>query len=350
MLHLIELGLLEEREVLDNAIEVQDLSRRNRNLAVRVDGGAGWFVKQGTKPQSLATIAHEANVYAYLRRFGDGSICASLPDRSVFDRNSNTLILSLTVNHEPIDFYHQRIGRRPKVVGRSLGRALASLHRTPATEDSIWSESRKPWVLSIHKPRLSSLTEFSSANLGVIRIIQQNPLFESTFTRLAADWDATAIIHNDIKWDNILAISDARRHFRTVGLIDWEFANLGEPSWDVGCVFAAYLTTWVRSIPVVGTQPTDGFAALATCPLNSAFAAQSEFWYEYLACSGIHSMQARQLLTRAMLMAAAKLVASTIEVSQPAALVTGDVLILLQLALNIMRRPIEASRYLCGIE
>jgi hypothetical protein len=342
---LIEMNLLCEHVVVDQRVAVVDRSRRNRNFEIHISDGSSWFVKQATRPESLANLAHEAKVHAHLRKFGSKPILEGLPDRTYFDTASGILALSLIVQQESAHEYHRRLGRFPKFVGRYLGTTLAALHTTSTTKLFTQTTALKPWVLEIHKLRLKQLSDYSAASLAVIRIIQENDVFERTLEFLTGQWQASVIIHNDVKWDNVVITRGRPR----VRLVDWESATLGDPAWDIGSVLAAYLTTWVRSIPVIGVQPPDGFAALASVDLNSTFAAQSAFWAAYRTNMHTSDDAAHLLLHRSMMMTAARLVVNAIEASQSASTLTGDVVLLLQLALNIMQRPMKASRHLCGL-
>jgi thiamine kinase-like enzyme len=59
---------------------------------------------------------------------------------------------------------------------------------------------------------------------------------------LRASWSSRAVIHGDVKFDNVLVgAADGRAGgdgpAARVWLIDWELAGLGEPGWDLaGCV------------------------------------------------------------------------------------------------------------------
>jgi hypothetical protein len=65
-------------------------------------------------------------------------------------------------------------------------------------------------------------------------------------------------------WDNCIVFSrpGSPRKSR-LKVVDWEFAVLGNPCWDIGSVFSEYLNFWLLSIPVMGEAPPDQFLDLA---------------------------------------------------------------------------------------
>ena len=68
---------------------------------------------------------------------------------------------------------------------------------------------------------------------------------------LVASWQEDAVIHGDIRWDNLLAVrgGDSKRWTR-LQLIDWELCGAGDPAVDIGAFFGEYLRAWLQSIPI----------------------------------------------------------------------------------------------------
>lgn len=68
--------------------------------------------------------------------------------------------------------------------------------------------------------------------------------FESVMTWLAANQPpdrAAVLIHNDFRFDNI--VLDRADPTRSIGLLDWEMATIGDPLIDLG----GALAYWVQS-------------------------------------------------------------------------------------------------------
>ncbi|MDD1477915.1 phosphotransferase family protein [Arthrobacter sp. H16F315] len=347
--HLVQRGLLTSSDVVDRLIHVRDVTRRNRNYEVRAEGISGWFLKQGTDPSSVRTVAREAEVTAHLRSRAGAAVLAALPERLDYDPASGILAVTLFDDVLSGEDYHRRVGKFPLSVGRSLGRILAGLHGTPPGSDAVWGDSSSPWVLGMHEPWLDSLRTASGAGLAVLRLVQKDLACCETLDALRRTWRPTSIVHNDLKWDNVLLFKKPGQRGRSVRVIDWELASLGDPTWDVGAVLAAYLASWVRSVPANGERSSAGYAGSAGVPLATILPAQAAFWREYTRAAGLDTVDQGPLVTRVMQMAAARLILSAVESSQHAYRLSGDVVLLLQLASNMADRPLEAARHLCGI-
>jgi hypothetical protein len=116
-----------------------------------------------------------------------------------------------------------------------------------------------------------------------------------------------------------------------------------------GAVFSNYLSFWLFSIPVAGEEPPDRFLELAKYPLEKMQPAIRAYWRAYVQGMGLDAAQAEEWLVRAVKYAAARLVQTGFEQMQHATRLTGNLICLLQLILNIMQRPREAIAHLLGI-
>jgi hypothetical protein len=207
-----------------------------------------------------------------------------------------------------------------------------------------------PWALSIHRPDLGVMRDSSAANLEVIRIVQRSEGFSQSLDRLARDWRVECVIHYDVKWDNfIVPASDGRARRDRMKLVDWELAQEGDPCWDLGSAFAHYLSFWVFSIPVTGETPPQQWPDLARYPLARMRPALTACWNAYRRNRDLEGDAARSTLVRSVRFAGARLVQTAYEATQASIEITGNVIILLQLAANVLARPHEAAVQLLGL-
>jgi aminoglycoside phosphotransferase (APT) family kinase protein len=199
-------------------------------------------------------------------------------------------------------------------------------------------------------PDLGVFGDLSDATLRLLRAVQGSSALCDALDRLRDGWTREALVHGDIKWENWLVAGGATggRQPR-LKLVDWEFADLGDPCWDVGSVFADYLTLWLFSIPITGEQPPDRFLELARYPLERIQPALRAFWRVYVGRMGLDAAAADRALRRATAYGAARLVQSAFERTQVSFRLTGDLLYVVQLALNMLQRPQEAIVHLLGI-
>jgi aminoglycoside phosphotransferase (APT) family kinase protein len=236
-----------------------------------------------------------------------------------------------------------------------MGKMLATIHRVTRTEGYIGktspiSAARPPSVLSIHRPEPRIFYDISSANVQLIKTVQRSAPLCQALDELRQGWRAQALIHCDIKWDNCIVFArPASKRMTRLKIVDWELARLGDTCWDVGSAFANYLSFWLFSIPITGEAPPDRFMELAWYPLESMQPAIRSFWQSYVRTMVLDAVNSDEWLLRAVKYGAARLVQTAYEQMQMSIHLTGNVVCLLQLSLNILQRPREAMVHLLGL-
>ena len=346
--YLLHRRLLDSAAVVDCDVVVRDVSARNSSYTVERRRGPSYLLKQGVGPETRATVAHEAAVYATLWRDG-GPTRRYLP--RVYGFDEGVLVLELVGDGRDLRDHHFRRGRFPTTLAAAMGRVLGVLHETTKREGRGGSGAgRAPWVLALHRPGLEVFRDLSSASLELVRILQAQPEYGHAVDGLRESWRVEALLHNDVKWDNFVLVpsgSDGRA--RRLKLVDWEAAGHGDPCWDIGSVFSHYLSSWVLSIPVTGETLPERFPELAQFPLEGMQPAIGACWGAYVAARRLDPEEADRCLQRAVAMAAARLVQTAFEITQASMMVTGNVVLHLQLALNLLLRPREAGAHLLGL-
>jgi aminoglycoside phosphotransferase (APT) family kinase protein len=350
--YLMQQELISAASVVEGDLVVADASRRNRNFKVISERGPSYMLKQGVGPGGVATVAHEAAVYQLLQR-GDDGLDLYLPRYYGYDAKEQILILELLRGAEDFREYHARHGRFSTILATAMGKALAAVHRLTRTEkgeDGYALAFRPPGFLSVHRPDPRILQDISSANLQLVRIVQRSVEFRRILDELREDWRVESLIHYDIKWDNcvVFAPPSSKRKTR-LKIVDWEVAGMGDPCWDIGSVFSNYLSFWLFSIPITGESPPDRFVALARHPLERMQPAIHAFWHSYAQGMGLDAATSDEWLLRAVRYGAARLVQTGYEQMQTSLHLTGNVVCLLQLSLNILQRPQEAIVHLLGL-
>ncbi|MDQ2775704.1 MAG: aminoglycoside phosphotransferase family protein [Acidobacteriota bacterium] len=352
--YLLLKGLITAESIVDGNLQVVESSRRNQNWKVINPGGTSYFLKQGIGSNKAETVTHESTVYQLFSADpGKGCPGRHLPRFVSFDNDHRVLILELLTEAKDFREYHTS-GRFSTVFASELGRVLSEVHGAGEPRRDIPTESnfsaRLPWVLGLHRPNLSLFRDASNANLQLIRILQNVEGFAQTLDRLRQQWKVDGLIHNDIKWDNCLAVREPRSARKPeIKIVDWEFAGLGDRCWDVGAVLSNYLSFWLLSIPITGAEPPDRFVDLARYPLESMQPALRAYWAAYVKGMELGDREAGEWLLRSVSYAGARLVQTGFEQMQFSTRLTGNLVCLLQLSLNIMQRPYEAAIQLLGI-
>jgi aminoglycoside phosphotransferase (APT) family kinase protein len=340
--YLVEAGLLSARSIVDGDLVVRDASRRNQNFLVERRRGASYVVKQGNGPGGPAAIAREAAVYEELGRHDE--LRSLAPAMCRHDTDTATIVLEYLPGSHDVRSQGASAAFAADLAA-AVGRALAILHSaSPAVAGA--KAAHPPGILSIHEPGVGQLRELSGAAIALVEIVQRTPGFSSLLDQVAGEWQVTTFIHGDLRWDNVVVVPAGGADDARVLFVDWELARIGDPAWDVGTLFAQYLSDWLVSIPITGRTPPARLPALARRPLESMQPAMEALWRGYAAGSDLRSGKAEEVLRRAVLFAGACLVQTAFEMAQEDAVLSALPALHLQLALNSLRRPRRAAALL----
>jgi aminoglycoside phosphotransferase (APT) family kinase protein len=347
--YLLEKDLVAPGQIVDDGLTIVEVSRRNRNFRATNAGGVSYLLKQGVGAERALTVANEASAYEFLQaRLGDESAHPFLPRRHLYDAENNVLVLEFLQDSENLREYHTRIQRFPTAVAKHLGQAVAAVHG----QASDWEndpDSHPPWAFSaLQLPNVGFLREVSGSNIQLVKIIQEFPEYCELLDRLKAGWSRSCLIHGDLKWENCVVFSQAPRG-KKLKLVDWELASVGDPGWDVGSIFADYLSYWVFSMPVSGDADPGDFVKLAQWPVKKMQPAMNAFWQAYARELRLNKAERQDRLMRSVSYAGGRLVQTAFEHLQSSNYLTGPAVCLLQLSFNMMKRAPEAAVQLLGI-
>lgn len=351
--YLLERELVSPQAVVADAITITNVSSRNRNFRIFVDDGRSFIAKQNEQEANgIGTLGHESAIYELLaHRSAEAFDPAFIPRFFGFDSDQNLLLLELNAKAENLRQIHYRRRRFSTLLARRAGQGLGQLHNVPISSVTTQIEGRcDPLALKLGLPGSSILSQLSGANLGLLRLIQKYPALCQNLADLQNSWVETALIHSDFKWDNCIAFAAPGSERKTkIQIVDWEFAGLGDPLWDVGAVFGDYFGTWLTSMPLLDGNPPERWVDLAAFPLEQMHPAINAFWTAYSAQREFSHVEAEECLIKSVRYSAGRLLESSYEQMQQSATINSYVYCHLQLALNLMERPAEAAVHLLGI-
>jgi hypothetical protein len=144
-------------------------------------------------------------------------------------------------------------------------------------------------------------------------------------------------------------VSDTQRRAPRPVLVDWELSALGDPCWDVGILLGEFLSFWLLSIPITGETPPERFPELARYPLDAMRPAINAFWTTYRQRRALDARDADTELERAVRYCAAWLLQTAFERTVPAIQLTGTIVVMLQLSLNLLLNPGGGALQLLGL-
>jgi hypothetical protein len=323
--YLLSLGVVKPRDVIDEAFEVVDASRRNRVFLASTRTGPAFVVKQG----DASSLANEADV---LRRLaGTRELAGHVP--VVVREEEGRLVLSTAAGAR--DWADHR-GRFPRIPARILGRILARLHGLRV--DGVRG-TEAVWGLDLAEPPHELVVQLSAGAQDLLARIQANDELCGRLAELRNTSSGVALVHGDLRWENCLALPapGARRRTRVL-VVDWELAGGADPAFDVGSVVAEYLRVWVGSVPIVEAVEPGRLVEHARHPLSAMRPAIHALWSSY---SDAHPDPPS--LQRVTELTGVRLLQTAIERAQGLGGPTAHVVTLVQLAGNFLRSPEGAA-------
>lgn len=350
--YLIERRLLRSEHIVDGTVLASDVSRRNLDFKVVLDDGPSFLVKQAVAAQTAATLAHEAAVYGFLRSTpGRVRLSRYLPHFHDYDQDNQILILPVMQGAESLASYYRRRGRPSSALSRQLGNGLAALHAITDGDTAGWPfPHSEPRAFSLHRPDMLAFLTSASASLEFVRILQQSGTLCQGIEAVRAHWRDETMVHGDLRPDNCVVYSESGGRPTSIFLVDWEFAGPGDPGWDVGTIFAEYLSLWLDSVPLGGEMPVARSVALAGLPLKAIWSSVRAFWQAYKSSLPGGRAPNSAAVVHAVQFGAVRMVQIGFEQSQTENQVSAKSIALLQLASNILERPQESAVQLLGFE
>jgi thiamine kinase-like enzyme len=349
--YLIDCGLITRESVIDGDFLVAEVIRRNRSFKVIRRKQPGYFVKQVRKwdAMSTATLNREGYCYKLTNQDGDfRALAALMPKFYHFDANRSILVTELLDGAENLSEYHLRQRDFPKDIGKHLGEAFGRYHKGVRTKHFNGSMSSvlpraTPWILSVHQSQLRLFNNISGGNHQLVALVEKYPDFSKLLDALRVEWQATALIHGDIKWDNCLLDANAGSNSEAaLKIIDWELADWGDPCWDVAAVFTQYLVYWIQSMPFQSGADTGTLVERAAYPLERMQPAIKEFWAAYARAMEMSRKEESVLLRRVTRYCGARMIQTAYEYLQYSQQVNALTLYLLQASFNILTQPDDA--------
>jgi aminoglycoside phosphotransferase (APT) family kinase protein len=344
---LIEVGSIAPDRVAAG-LRVIGFSQREHVWIVRTADGPSFVVKQASDPAGQRRLAREAAVYEQLRGI-ERCHGPFLPGLKRHDADRGLLILDY-VDGKSLAEISATADHNATAPATGLGRTLAHIHQAGIDlRDPGLFVASPPWVLNIHRPTLDWYARSSEASLRMRAIIQQDPALGDALDKLRAEWTASALIHADLKLEHVIV---SRKSGRRLGLaiVDWEMAQLGDPAWDIGTIFAGYLLRWLRSIPLGAGLIPGEMVDLASVPIQRVQQFANAFWQAYAREATLDAMARRQLLQRSTRSAAAILLQREEEYLQSSTAPTSRTNMILQVSHNLLARPTDGTHVLLGLD
>ncbi|MFI5454280.1 MAG: phosphotransferase [Isosphaerales bacterium] len=361
--YLLERGLIDPDWIINGDLTIRCAARRNRNLRIEGPSGAGFLIKQADELAhgGHLTLSNEAAFHEFCRHEPAVAQVTELVAGIAFrDRERSLHALELVVGAVSLRSYHcaQDADGFPDGPSRALGQALGTVHRVfrlPAFAEHprlAWLRDHLPGALQQHRPSPATLATLSPAGARMLRILQDHTDLGDQLDRLGSRWRPDTVIHGDIKSDNIL-VRPVRQEpddaSVEVLIVDWEFVQIGDPAWDLAGALHDYLIFWTSSMPLGPTHSAEEMVDQARYPLEVLRPAIRAFWEGYLSTAEVGLSQADDLLRRAVLFSAARLIQAAHELCVREEEILAQAVILMQISANLLAEPESGQVHLYGV-
>lgn len=357
--YLTDKNFIATESVVDGDFTVVDMTRRNRNFKIIRKQDKGYFIKQvkNYDPQSVSSLTREAHSYYLAQNDNSFKGIAELMPRLVHhDPALNILVLELFPGSENLSEMHLRLGMFPNYIAASLGTSLGIYHRDISlTINEVRSKKlfpeALPWMLTINPQYIQQIKNADPNFYLFFSIIDKYPEFLTSIEKLRNEWQINSLIHGDMKWDNCIVYKDSNAATENLKLkiIDWELADLGDSSWDVGAVFQTYLSLWVMSIPVTVQNNSQQSEQLAKYKIEDMQPAIKSFWNAYTTTMSFDKTSQTTLLEKCCKYGAIRMIQTVYEQMHVTKQLSKNAVYLLQVSLNILKNPSEAINALLGL-
>lgn len=349
--YLLDKGFISGESVVDGDYVVVDSSGRNRNFQVIRESAPGYFVKQilHWDPQTIAMLQCEAACYWLAHNDADFSPLAPLlPEFFYYDLERHVLITELIPEGENLYEHFRRVGGFTTNMAGRLGRALGTYHQVAgdglnsSPHCSIFPR-QLPWILSADRRASHPFKQLSPATSQLFDLVDSSTELPRALDRLRAGWRADTLMHGDMRWENCVL---APRDSAGLKIVDWELADIGDACWDIGGIIQAYLSASIMSAPTSpgGTpSPRDETADYHSEAVRPSIRA---FWQEYVGVLHLGDEVARELFSRCVGYAAARMIQSAYEYVQFSPQVSANALRLVRVSADILRDTPQAARRL----
>lgn len=355
---MIRRGLLDPADVVRGCFAVEQIERHNRGFLVRSPPTRPLYVKQLTALDrfDIACLNREAH-FLRLATTGDffAPIRQAMPEFVDFDESRFALSVKLIADSTSFLNRAESAGGIPQNIAHQAGELIAHFESRAGQTiaealDPELCAGQPPWILSFHFDQGDGW--LSQGQQELLRFLQDDSSITTALDRMRTDWTSDSLMHADLKWDNILAItasaagngSDCHAVCR---LIDWEMVDRGDAAWDAATMLQCWWWYWVMSTPPRELTTLDDLEEKRIGAFDEHRPSLDAFWRGYVHRLTAEAKQER--LTHCLRLAAARLLQTTYELLPSAVEVSPQARLLLEMSRRFIEDPDSAQPFLPGV-
>jgi hypothetical protein len=244
---LLDAGLLSAADIGEGGLTIIRLGRRNCNIRVVRADGTGFLIKQARNDTTAHSVRNEVR---FLQSDFD-ELRIYVPH--IVHHDSRLRVIVTELIRPPAAGGAPRSWKEVAAAQvEELGRAIAITHGT-RSGIQIEGSTPIPRGISLFRPGLDFFRDLTPANIRLISAIQHDRPLCDLLSSLEVSWQSSNLIHGDLKFDNVVF----RDIEGAIVLVDWEFAGLGDPHWDLGSILADLLHAWLIDVVTHGIEAND---------------------------------------------------------------------------------------------
>lgn len=356
--YLVNKDIVKRKSIVETDLKVISCSGKNCNFQIITRSGKSLMVKQpffSDLQDSL--LFNEAEIYSLVKnKFPNLEII--FPTLIEFDKEQQILISELLPRAKTLFEYIQKRSKKNEFARLFgvVGQFIATYHKTInvatlGSQKSLFNYTLTPSLNNVCRPSSQLFTDLSMGSIELIKIIQKNNLCDLVDQALN-NWSVECLINLDMKLRNVLIYSNKSNasNLPKIKLVDWEYGVLGDPMWDLACIFNDFICHWLFSLDLSINRPPSEIISLSKRPLTEMQSYVRAMWRGYIETIKIESSDVqRKLLMRAILYCSIRLIQSAYELQYSLPHLSKTAVSLLQMSLNIFRDPKQASIYVLGI-
>ena len=279
------------QSALDN-LKIEPKHLKNFNLLVSLPDQRKLLVKQERHDQNGQTANEFLNEWQFhqlLQAFPElSNLVSSVSEVAHFDQTNSIMVYNYLLDYEDLEaFYARQEHLFPLSIAASIGAILATLHRdtfdrqdcrefiteTPAEQNRVvFGNPAQP--MERISPEIFGLA--TPDHLKFFALYQRYDSLEAAIVKLKEHWQPCCVVHNDLKFNNILLHQNWAQYELTrtpleggmIRLIDWERCGWGDPVCDLGSILSNYLLIWLGSLVVDSSIQLEESLRLARTPLE----------------------------------------------------------------------------------
>lgn len=354
--YLLDKGFIDFKSVVDGDFSV--IQQQGRNLVFKVirTKNPGLFVKQLVEmnQQNIYLMQKEATSYWIFTNDPDFAFLKELvPKYFGYDAQAQVLVTEFITGAGNLHDIFIKEASQHAGYARQIGKILALLHID--IKDKVKEKSslqfftqQIPWALQFGE--LNPAATFPGTPAPqLFYMVQQHPEFSAAISKLKEEWHPSCLIHGDIKLANFVSTPINGKEDPPVKLIDWEIADIGDPCWDIGGAFQAFLGPWALSFDNQKPHQAEFLPSMKCFDISQAHSSIDAFWDSYKKERKPGVEESRRILLKSTRFMAARLLQTAVESITMSKHVPPNNVRLLQTAQNILADPEKAVTQLLGL-